>query len=422
MRFLNPSSHNQISNVLIALLAIALQIQISLFVTADYDGLRINLADLFLPFAGLYVLYSLLSGKSQWPRWHVKHMIWGLLGLLGVMSVALLHGYIQNGVWSSWALINKYIGFLLLLSYFGLASWMATNMPNDIKDTFARAFCYAFIFIIAISLGAVILQPFVSWPLWIGDYPWDGLMANRNAFIVSMVFVMLLLSVYSVMKKPLISVWCYAFFWTMVPIFSVYNGSRAGWIVISLALLSFLFKNPSHFFKKILPYLLIGTILAYAILMSVSSGKVKRGNQLKSMVSVIQQGTGNTGDRNRLLALEDGMALYQKSNPVLGAGLGSYKPFQIEKRGEFIDIIDWTALWLLVETGALGLFSFSAFFLLCLYVFYQKGIKEAAPYHASLFFFLILLIGMSFLHELLYTRFLWFALGLGMAIPVGRVR
>ena len=50
-------------------MAIAVQVQVLIGETNDYTGLRLNLGDFFIPFAGLLVLCSLISGKSSWPQW-----------------------------------------------------------------------------------------------------------------------------------------------------------------------------------------------------------------------------------------------------------------------------------------------------------------------------------------------------------------
>jgi O-antigen ligase len=406
----------------LAAIAITMQAQISLFAHEDYLGLRINLADFILPFAGLYALYSLITGKTRWPQWSNKYTPYLLFSLLGILTIALINGYLYIGEWSSWALINKYIGFIILICYFFLAGWLVTNFEhNQILFTFTRFFCGAFIVTLVLGIIDIIQQPYTTFPLLIGNYAWDGFTANRNAYMLVALFAIVSLLTHSLYYKAPLPFWCSSLLWTIMPTFTLYNSSRTGWIFGTVIICAYFIKAPKRFFKDIAPFLAIGTALVFLIFNSISHGEVKKGYQYKYLTAAIYNATTQgkeldyLGDKKRFIALEDGIELYQQSNPIIGAGLGAYKPFQIAKHGKYIDVIDWSSLWLLTETGILGLVGFSAFFLLCLNVFYKRGFKEESPYHTALFFFLILIIAMSFLHELLYTRFLWFALGLGMA-------
>ena len=130
-------------DALLFVFGIALQMQITLFAQDGYSGLRINLADFFLPFAGLWVLFLLVTKRALWPVWSSRYVLPALISLFCFMSIALVHGYYINGAWSYWALINKYAGFLVLLSYFALGSWIMTN-SKDMSQTlscFFKIFC-----------------------------------------------------------------------------------------------------------------------------------------------------------------------------------------------------------------------------------------------------------------------------------------
>ena len=407
----------KIAFFLLAAIAIAVQAQISIFSQGDYLGLRINLADILLPVAGVFVLFSLISKTTRWPEWSNKYTPYLLFSLLGVLTIALINGYYYIGGWSSWALINKYFGFVILICYFHLAGWIVTNFgQSQTTYSFVKYFCAAFLITLVLSIIDTVQQPFSGYSLWVGDFAWDGLMANRNAYMVAAIFTITFLLTFSIYDKLILPFWCSALLWIILPTFTIYNGSRTGWIFGALILLAYLIKAPMKFLKEIAPFLIIGTVITFLIFNYISNGEIRLIRQYTFLTALFQQDEPDYfGDQKRYIALEDGIELYQQSNPIIGAGLGAYKPFQIEKRGKYIDVIDWSTLWLLTEMGILGLASFSAFFLLGLYVLFKKGYKEGSAYHTAIFCFLIIIIAMSFLHELLYTRFLWFALGLGMA-------
>ncbi len=170
--------------------------------------------------------------------------------------------------------------------------------------------------------------------------------------------------------------------------------------------------------RRVLVTGLIGVIVGFLCFCVTTDKHIVRGQQFNRLVVLGTSGIHASkydGDRKRLIAVEDGLELYQRYDPIVGAGLGTYKPFQIEKRGEFVEVIDFTALWLLAEMGVSGLFVFSAFFIVCAASLYQNGRKpQGSSYHRAVFVFLILFAGMTLLHELMYTRILWFIMGLAL--------
>ncbi len=399
-------------------MAVALQIQVTLFAKGDYLGLRVSAADMLLPFCGIFVLYSLITKKSRLPKWSVKYMIPWIIALITVMSIALLNGYINNGFLSSWAFVNKYIGFLLLLSYLALGGWLVTNTKNSayIISLFVNIFVGFFVITMALSVALLFLQYFLPYPLLLPNYPWDGFMANRNAYMV--VFVMSFIFIIWSYKNSDIKIpaWIRIVFWLSTLTFFLFNGSRTGWIVSAVLFAILLLKEPVKRSKTIIPLLLVGFTMFYASFFITTNIMVTEARQMGRLLNVIGDDVDYNGDQRRYLAVDDGLELYKKHNPLLGAGLGTYKPFQIDKRGEFIEIIDFTALWLLVETGALGLSIFAAFFAACSWSLYKTGYVEGEnSYHRAMLIFLITFAAMSILHELMYTRFLWLALGLALA-------
>ena len=84
-------------------------------------------------------------------------------------------------------------------------------------------------------------------------------------------------------------------------------------------------------------------------------------------------------------------------------------------RGESVDC---TPIWLLAETGAVGLLLFLGFYFFVMRALWRKmhdkeGIE--AFFAESVFVFLLLFGLMSLFHEILYTRYLWVLMGMGAA-------
>lgn len=413
----------QSMHYIVILFAVVVQIQVTLFADGDYLGLRVSLGDLLIPFVGVFVVFSLLRKKTSWPHWSIPFMLIWIVALSFIMSLALYNGYVTNGFLSSWAFVNKYIGFFLLLSYLMLGGWIVTNVSNKmaVLRLFMCVFTSFYILTVFMSALLLFLQYFIPFPLWLADYPWDGFMANRNAFVVIFILAFTFVIWSDAEGHTFVPFWLSMLFWLCLPMFFVFNESRTGWIVSAVLAVIFFAKNPIKRGVVVLPILLLGTLITYSsyYMTTAASSSVKEGWQMRYMVALVvqQDELDYHGDQRRYTAVEDGLELYQQHNFITGAGLGTYRPFQIQKRGEFVDIMDFTGLWLLVETGALGLLMFAAFYLVCMHSVYRVGFVDghsSSSYHRAFLVFLILFAGISVLHELMYTRALWFALGLGM--------
>ncbi len=414
------SGSEGIKGALLIFFAVALQVQVTLLANDNYLGLRIGLSDLLLPLTGIAVLTSLLFKKSFWPKWSLKHAYWWLVLLIAVMTLATALGSL-----SSWAFINKYIGFLILCCYFLLGGWIAQNVRNALP-LFMRWFCAFFVLTVAVSTIFVSIQSFIPFSLWLSNFSWDGFIANRNSFMVVCVFAMIS---FMMTRKDFTlssSLWVHHLFWLLLPIFCLYNASRTGWIIFAVLLVIYFCRDTFAKMKAILPLLLIGVVGATISFYTSPIPMIEKTRQFAILTSGLEapetEGEMYIGDKQRLIAVEDGLELYLQSNPLTGAGIGNYRLFQEEKRGGFVNIIDFTALWLLVETGLLGLISFAAFFIACTYKLYQRGYNRSydhdhsyKDYYKTVFVFLIAFAAITLTHELMYTRFVWFVLGLSLA-------
>lgn len=124
------------------------------------------------------------------------------------------------------------------------------------------------------------------------------------------------------------------------------------------------------------------------------------------------------GLRHRLLIAERAIEDW-RNRPVLGIGLGgflwSHRSPDDPLRGLQIHA---TALWLLVETGIVGLTLFAAFFVAVMRaLLWRYGKWEKDPVLIGIAAALIVVGVASIGTEILYQRYLWFLAGLGLAWP-----
>lgn len=415
--------------------AVFLQIQITLFPTPEYIGLRVNAADLILPFVGLFVLGSLLLKRSHWPQWQKPFGYWVPILLTVVLMFALYNGYRVQGSWSSWALINKGVGWFVLMAYLAFGAWASTNQSDEIRKWFLRPFllffCAFAVFEIVLRLLAQngLLERSDLFMHFFRTIELAGFMANRNAYaflFLSMISIgsLYLIKPFSLHKVEHI---CFRLLWFMLPAFIAMNASRAAFLVIGPLVLFVIFMNWRVFIKQLLPLILIGCLIvplvknemlakALSTYGNVSQGAAVLGDDFDLDDDLYH------GDHLRLQVILDSKEMYMR-HPFTGAGIGSVYEYQkTQQDRDDIAIIDNTPLWVFVEMGPLGFIVFAAAFFSMMIALSRKS-KGEIDTHDKMFAHAVIFVMISFgifslLHEIMYSRFFWVLLGMGLALPI----
>lgn len=423
-----------LSSVGLFTFAIALQIQITVFSSADYIGLRIGLADLLIPLTGVLIAISLILKRSEWPVWGTPFGYWCIILLSAIFGLALMNGYRIQGELSHWAFLNKGVGWCVLMAYLAAGAWFARNFtPDDIHKCFTLPFLG---FLALVTLGESILRIVIyteanqTLGLFGLDFGYDmaGFMVNRNAFAF-LYLSGLVLSSYFLLNTKSTSHFegvIYRTLWVLLPLFLSLNLSRASLLILVPMAAYLLIRHARAFIVKILPLVVIGSLAlplvnfdrASFVLETVKGGadyvhtKTNRDLEQEAHVSY-------RGDSLRIQILKDSWALI-KAHPLTGAGLGSTLKYQEDEDRDLTAVIDNTALWILTEMGPFGLLSFLAVFIAMLSALYKR--REDSMFAAAMIFVLLGFAAFSLLHEILYSRFLWFFLGLALAVPKTHLR
>jgi O-antigen ligase len=416
---------------LCVLFAIALQIQATLFSSETYLGLRINMAELLLPFAALAILLSLLFKKSQWPDWPIKSFYAWLAILTGVLALALLNAHITMSEISRWALVNKFCGWLVLLGLMGTGGWIAANASRENLEKFLKIFLY---FFGVVMLGDLSLNAFQAFAF--GEkiipltthiiFPAEGFMKNRNAyallFLTALSFVTCFYRSGMILPK-----WYAPAFYFFIPFFLMFNGSRAMIIALCIILPLFIILNKRVI--QLLAFAAMGAAIFWGMyqhrwdtlaIFRVSPVETISAFQQEDNLNDIAGKTSYPGDSMRLTILNDALELF-KERPLLGSGLGSMLLYQKDKHGEMINLIDSTPIWLTVETGLIGAALFLIFYILVIRALWRgAGIDDpwSKDMRFALLFCLLAFTIMCCFHEILYTRHMWFLIGMGLALPL----
>ena len=439
---LNDKAVSMITAGLCFLTALSLQIQVTLFKSPTYLGLRINLTDLLVPFAGAAILATLLARKSLWPQWRMPHVYAWMGALTALITLSLLHTHFTYGEISRWALVNKFGGWFVLVAIMGMGAWIASNATQKNLERFIKIFLAFGLFVVAHQLAILLLDLFPSAKIWIEPYkyfrfPMAGFMANRNAFGLLFICTLAIATCFHFLQPRTAPAFVVYGLYFLLPLFLVFNSSRAVFLTLCLMLPALLIVLGRH--NKRTALILMITIAAGALF----SGTLLHDKKDQIFIfkntpyefllhqsdtddqdnALIAEGVRENieypGDSMRLVILKDAQTMFGE-NPILGNGLGSMLLYQEKTHGQMINLIDCTPLWILVEMGAIALLIFAAFYLRVaqsLYKAWKEDEEFSKTLHMSLMFLLFAFTFMSLFHEIMYTRFIWFFLGLGLALP-----
>lgn len=271
-------------------------------------------------------------------------------------------------------------------------------------------------------------------------------MGNRNAYALLMMCGTIFLLVFARRVPGFLPRFVLPLYLFALPFVAIYNGSRAVWILLVLTGLYFVIRHFRWSLRHIIPALLCGALLATLTFTHTDQSPTKRKQikRISKTISALQEkGPDILEDvskqdkkvrqlaselirvRNAKISIE-----IWRDHPLIGGGLGAILAYQnahYDPQKVYIDIMDCTPLWLLAETGVIGLLAFSGFYILILRALWHKvrplpADKNAAfsrvqPLEAAfaeaLFLFMLAFGMMSLLHEILYTRYLWVMMGIG---------
>ncbi len=412
-------------------LAIFLQVQLTLFAHEGYEGLRVSIADLLLPFAGIGILVSLALKRSAWPRWETPFGYWALALLSLCFAGAILQFYHLHGHFNMWGMLNKGVGWLVLLAYVAMGAWFIGNMAlRDIYRWFVLPFLAFMIgaFCIEAALRVLFYELLYAEFIFHGinlGYDLSGFMVNRNAYAFLYLSAMVLGGVLLTARTSLnrYEIILFKSFYFFVPLFLTLNLSRSALLILIPLLVFLCVKNWRFVVRQVLPLFLIGALFIPLMNLKTATKTIQNFDTIEKIHDISQGGETAkedlyTGDRLRLRVLEDAWVLIQE-RPITGSGLGGLLHYQQEATRKQPTIMDNTMLWVLTEMGVIGLVTFLGVYGAMLVTLYRQnsGDKEHEVFIRAVFFMLIGFGIFSLTHEVFYSRFLWFFLGLGLAVP-----
>lgn len=388
----------------VSFLVVLLQVQATLPV--GDAGVRIALSDIFLP---LLFVAAIAIGWWRFPDAFEPRLpgtAYWFLGLIAVLTLSLVIGFVNTKQWLAWAIVNKWIGFFLLVAYFvaGVAIVRAGDLAS--RNQVLRAFLVSAAAIAAINGVAMPwLMPEYTMPVGIQFDRATGLMQNANAYGFFLVVVMLLAIA---MRYRL---------WLCVPAYLLslwFTSSRGALIALVAGIAVLLALSPRRMMVPLKPMALAVLLIG---LISIVAGLVDQHR-----VSAALEGFGPIGYLSAERVDPESNSIAQRwrqtagaieliaEAPVFGHGLG----YVLKTTGQTIHN---SLLWLVVETGFVGAAVFTVFLVLAVR---QLFLDRDDPFVLGMVAVSGAFVVMSLTGEYLYQRHLWFLLGVALAQTPGQ--
>lgn len=396
-------------------------------------GIRVGASDLLLP---VFVLAAALRWRALGnaavqlqPR-----SIWILLaGLTLWIIVSLLVGRLTMGAWQGWALVNKTGGWLALLGYFALGLWLGSEQSTG--DLFLRVFLVTGWTASAVSLGLFVLFNYgIEFPMTGPIFRLQGFSANPNAFAI-VVACQLALQMCLVRRGILFPRLLLYAGMAISLLALLYAGSRSAWIGFAFAALIMLSMRQMALREALIAVLLALTVntllldlprLAPAVVRDLRAAVLPELAQYSPFVEALNRGrspyryiaragiVGDPGAHDRLEMTKRALR-YWRDRPVIGVGLGNYI-WLSQRDGYRANAPHSTGLWILTEMGLIGFAMFLVFFLVCLRkLVWRQGRLETDEIRLGIAAAMLVMAGSSIGTEVLYQRYLWVLLGIGLA-------
>lgn len=370
--------------------AVAIAVPFQVYLPISGSIVNANLADpLALIGAALFVLRQVSA--RRFPVWRHKFLGVAVAVMTGIIVLSLLIGFAHFGV-TTWALMNRFVGWFLLLAYVATGALVVSVHGERGIFYVAGGFVGAVAAIGGAELLLVAAGYFVSLPADIIELTSiKGFAQNRNAFAFQLVAALCLTLVLFDRRT------------TALVIASVIIGvitltfSRSGIATAAVVMCAAALLNPTY--RRWLP--VVGAIaVALAIAIYTVAGPYSVTNRLTSWAA------GSYAER--METLKGGLRLFLE-NPLFGAGLGAYRNLGNPAwNGEPL-VIHSAYVWLLAETGLAG---FLAFVVPAVAVLWSE-IREAkiSRIAAAAALCIVAMAMMNIPADMLYQRAFWLLMG-----------
>jgi len=390
-------------------IAVAVLIFFNLHLSFDYGANNINLADPFAILAFAAVCLQCVHDRKA-PVWRVAGVNRLLIAFTLMWLFGLVWGAKSIGL-TQWALVGRFFGWFILLGYLATGYLMVSTHGRQglrrLIETMSAVGASVVLIHAALRLFA---------PVFNLDYViptnFEGFSQNRNAFAFQMLCLIALSIGYSRTSEKLLTPRrisqsnIYGIAIGLAVLGIILSGSRTGiltFVIILTTSLVFDLGNRCLMLKAIVTAAflwVIGWIINYLM------HTVELSNLQASMST-------EASDQGRWAANLLGLKLWLTS-PIAGIGMGVFLEKSAFAFG-FPIIIHSTPIWLLTEFGLFGLGIM--FYAIYIFANHLRSSKASIPSDNALLLLIVAFVFFCQLHEILFQRTLWFAIGALIALP-----
>ena len=381
-----------------------------IFVPVNKGAINVNLADPVVILGG--ALFILQQVKGGWSGWRIPNLqIYVALATL-LIGAAFLHGLAEFG-WTNWAFTNRLLGWFILLAYAATGALIVTKAGRNGLDLLLRTFVVTAAAIIVLEVALLILGEFgVQSAIALIQLPFTGFSINKNAlgFQLLLAACACLVARWKNPAVPLgiifVGIW--------------FSASRATYlalpIVFAIAAYIRCLSLRSTILASIIALGIIGLVAVIpdviAYFPKVAGFFTPGGNATQFPIYVVIL-EPITSDIERLKSLAEGWTMFS-AHPIFGAGLGAFMNQEIQTGTPLV--IHSTPLWLLAETGIVGLLVMAV--PVCLIFWSEIRSGRNVDIAGKLLILIITAFGVvSNVHEIMYQRAFWILFGAALCLP-----
>jgi hypothetical protein len=374
-------------------LGAAILVLFQVYVPVQSGLINANLADPFAILGGALFLLTAISFRRA-PRWRVPYLNLAVTAATVVLTISLFVGAYRFG-WTTWAVVNRFFGWFVLLSYGASASLVVHAAGKIGLRTILLTFAGAAVAVAGIELALVILKS-LNFQIPADLVAVQGFALNRNLFAFQLVMAMSVILAFARGAAVRIAVLAAI----MAALF--FAGSRSGWITTTFVLAIAWYLRATNTREILLS-------IACAGILSFATALTSVGSDLP--LPVIVPTVSST--QERLVSIIEGLKLFW-DHPAFGAGLGAFRNQMIPTLDGRPLVIHSTAVWLLAELGVVGLLVFTVPFI---YVFLKEWKYASVDQVSALIVLCFAAFAvMSGPGDMLYQRTFWFLIGAGLAL------
>lgn len=405
--------------------AVALQVQWTLPIGTG--GLRCSASDLLLPLLIIMMAHQpwihkkwMLSWKPTWlPLWFLAFGAW--------LFISLWQGqfYLHSNELSHWGLINKCVGWFILMGYFIVGGFLVLSpyqyQERWIKTLFMTSWIISSFVLVLLLLNfhGSLNADLTHFAFGVNDQGRPtGLLKNPTTFSLFCCFIIFLQMPFF-KQKQLFSSRIHMFGTIVNTIVLFFAASRGVWLALLGGLGVLLVKNVLN--KQLIKTLLIATLVCGIGMLCLCFGKTYR--------YILREGSLTLKDHSvqaRVVNMEQALQEWIEK-PITGIGLGSFYAKQKQRDPENAIIIHNTLLWVLTETGIIGAGILFVFIWGCFKEIYTRDRKIVANNITNSIVDNLAKSGVAILvsfgiaslfSEVLYQRYLWLLLGMLLVNPL----